>query len=137
MRRLVNWISVAAVSLALLISTAAFGQNSSSLKVNIPFAFTAGGKVFQPGNYVFVKPKTGSIVLSSDDGRTNMNLPIITSLARSGPNDDHLLAFDKVGDQRVLSEVWLPGKEGAMVFMEKGEHEHQLIKLVPEKSKTR
>ena len=42
---------------------------------------------------------------------------------------DHLLAFDKVGDQRILSEVWLPDHEGALVHATPGEHTHEIIRL--------
>lgn len=108
----------------------AYAQNPSTLRVKIPFDFIARGRGFPAGNYVLTRNNSGSLSLADQDGATLMVLPVITSIARSSAADDHLLAFDKVGRNRYLSEVWLPGREGAVVFMQKGEHEHEVIRLV-------
>lgn len=113
-----------------LLAPIANGQSRPSLRVNVPFGFKAAGKDLPAGTYLFGKDNNGSISLSSADRVINLRMPVITSLARSSAGDDHLLAFDKVGDARVLSEVWLPGQDGVLVHSEPGEHKHELVRLV-------
>jgi hypothetical protein len=121
---------------AVLLAQLALGQTALVLRAKVPFGFTAGGKNFAAGSYTFTRGKgINMIVLSSADGKSSINLPVITSLARSSPADDHLLAFDKVGDGNVLSEVWLPGQDGMLVHSTPGEHKHEVVRLVAERAK--
>jgi hypothetical protein len=123
--RIVPVLALCAVTAA----TPGFGQQKQ-LRVPIPFAFEAGGKKLPSGTYRFVRAeRSGEITLSDAAGVAQVKLLTITLLARGGPQDDHLLAFDKVGEERVLSEVWLPEVDGALVFATKGEHGHEIIRL--------
>jgi hypothetical protein len=121
-----TWTAVLLAASFLL--SIAYAQNSE-LRVNVPFAFVAAGKSFPSGKYKFTKGM-GTLVMTNADGKQSTNLPVITNLARSGPSDDHLLAFDKIGEERILSEIWLPKQEGALVYATKSEHKHEVIKLV-------
>jgi hypothetical protein len=40
--------------------------------------------------------------------------------------DSHIV-FDKVGEVYTLSEVWIPGTDGWLLFSTKGKHEHKTI----------
>ena len=120
---------------AILLAPFTYGQGISQLRVSIPFSFIAAGRTFPAGTYTFTRTKPGTITLAGvEDSKLNVNLPILTSLARSGAGDDPLVAFDKPGHENVLSEVWLPGREGALVHEEKGEHQHAIVRLVPNNS---
>jgi len=135
MKRLITRTAMVAGMAATLFATLVLGQDSPTLRVKIPFEFKAAGKAFQAGTYVLKKgPAGGMITLTGSDGKAGANLVIITSIARSGASDDHLLAFDKVNGERILSEVWLPAQEGAVVYADKGEHQHELIRLVSQRS---
>lgn len=121
---------------AALLAQLALGQSTGTLRAKVPFEFAAGGKTFAAGSYVFTRGKgMNTVVLSSADGKSSINLPVITLLARSSPADDHLLAFDKVGDGKVLSEVWLPGQDGLLVHSTPGEHKHEVVRLVADRAK--
>lgn len=113
-----------------LLAPIANGQSRPSLRVNVPFGFKAAGKDLPAGTYLFGKNNNGLISLSSTDRAINLRMAVITSLARSSAGDDHLVAFDKVGEERILSEVWLPGQDGALVHSEPGDHKHELVRLV-------
>ncbi len=113
---------------AILLTPLARAQSNQSLAVNIPFEFSAKTKTYPAGEYRFQNNK-GTIEMTSADRKVRVFLPVITSIARSSEDDDHLLAFDKVEGKKVLSEVWLPHAQGAVVSMEKGEHQHELVRL--------
>ena len=106
-----------------------FAQNKPGLKVNVPFEFVARGKTFPAGVYVFSSEGSQTVSMKSVEGRASLQLPVITALARSNNDDDHLLAFDKVNDKRVLSEVWLVDRDGALVHVTPGDHAHDVIRL--------
>ena len=44
------------------------------------------------------------------------------------PQDAHLV-FDKVGDTYLLSELWIPGKDGYLPQITKGAHEHIVLNI--------
>jgi hypothetical protein len=132
-----QWITriALAVGFAAILTVPFAYSQSSSLRVNVPFKFGAAGKTFPSGEYSFTKGKPGTVVMTGADSKAATSLTVITSLARSGPSDDHLLAFDKVGSERILSEVWIPGREGALVNASRGEHQHEVVKLAPRSSR--
>jgi hypothetical protein len=115
MKRLFVTRSMAVAGLAaILLAPLAYAQRAKVLRVNVSFNFTAKGTACPDGEYFF-KNENGTIDLSSAGGKIHLFLPVLTSIARSSDADDHLLAFDKVGDERFLSEVWLPGSQKALV----------------------
>ena len=131
MNRLTTRFTMTAGVAVMWLTQIAYGQASTSqLRVEIPFGFSAGGKELPSGTYLFKGESAGRISVLNVGGKTGTILKIITSLARSGDADDHLLAFDKVGDARILSEVWLHGREGALVHSTPGEHKHEVVRLV-------
>jgi hypothetical protein len=97
--------------------------------VNVPFAFVAQDQNCPAGIYTFSRGQMQAIVaMRSADGKISVQLPVVTALARSSDKDDHLLAFDKVEDKRVLSEVWLPDRDGALVHITPADHTHEIIR---------
>jgi hypothetical protein len=130
MNRPTNRFTMTAGAAVLLMAQLAYGQASTQLRVEIPFGFTAAGKEFPSGTYLFKGESVGRISFSNTNGKSGTILKVITSLARSSDADDHLLAFDKAGDTKILSEVWLHGREGALVHATPGEHQHEIVRLV-------
>ncbi len=133
MIRVKSRITLAAGLAVMLLAPIAYGQTMPLLRVNVPFGFKAAGKDLPAGTYFFKKETDGAIRMSSNDKAVNLRLPVITSLARSSSTDDHQLAFDNVGEVRILSEVWLPDREGALVSITRGEHKHEVVRLVPKR----
>lgn len=125
-----NRITLAAGLAVMLLASIAYGQNRFSLRVNVPFGFQAAGKNLPAGTYFFKKEDRGAIILSSTDSVINLRMPVITSLARGTAGADQQLAFDKVGEKRILSEVWLPGEDGARVNTSASEQKHEVVRLV-------
>jgi hypothetical protein len=77
------------------------------LKVDVPFEFSVGKKVFPAGSYQVVR--TGPYTLALRDGNNEILVsvvtsPVVTRNARYTP----ALRFEFDGEQHVLSQVW-PG----------------------------
>ena len=118
--------------LTLLTAGFVYGQ-SRLIKTSIPFAFNVEGKTLPAGQYEFV-PDTESgsmrVVPAAGKGPAVLAL-VVTRMAGSihtTPNDSHVV-FDNVGDVLTLSEVWMPGQDGFMLYLTKGKHEHRVVNV--------
>lgn len=101
-----------AVSLTAALAAISVPATAEPIEVNVPFAFTVGGKTLESGAYqvhpgaarntLFIRsPRAGAIVL--------------TQAAASGKNLAASLVFHKYGDQYILREVWLGKGDGHQV----------------------
>jgi hypothetical protein len=85
-------------------------------RVEVPFAFKAAETALPAGSYrvaIVTHGKKTTVLLA---GKEQVELPVVTRLASVGQRGDAArLVFDKVGEERVLSEVWLPGIDGLLV----------------------
>jgi len=83
-----------------------FGQTATSvIKVNIPFEFTVGEKIFPAGDYSLTQPIQHFLVLRDARGKT------VASAFTSGVDVDTPVAtptlrFESIGDLHVLTELW-------------------------------
>jgi len=80
-------------------------STTAVVKVNIPFAFGVGDKVFPAGNYSLAQPMQHFLVLRDARGQT------VASAFTSGVDADATatkpgLRFESVGGLRVLTEFW-------------------------------
>lgn len=119
----VGFVAVLAVVLA-------YGQ-PASIKAIIDFQFTAGGKVFPAGDYQFTRDTIAPVFRVQGEGKNFALAPVITRLAaamHTTPQDSHLV-FDKVGDTYMLSEIWVPGEDGYVLLITKGEHTHKVVNV--------
>jgi hypothetical protein len=100
---------------------------TKEIYAHVPFPFIVGQKTFMPGDYIIstVKSLNPSIKVSSWDGTASVEVPVIKRLAHqdhpshaTGEN----LVFDRVGDQGILSEVWILGEDGYLVGGTEEEH---------------
>jgi hypothetical protein len=102
-----------ATAAAALIMTAGTASAQNLMKAEVPFAFSVGNKVVEPGTYRigFVSRMTSNVVLRVDNvdtKSTHMMLP----QASSGPSAKWLaggtprLAFDCSSGACVLKQVW-------------------------------
>ena len=110
---------------------------AKEIYTKVSFPFMVGENTFMPGDYQIsrLNGATPVIKVSTWDGKSSVELPVITRLARQ-EHSEHgttdTLVFDKVGDQHFLSEVWVQGEDGYLVRGTAGEHSH---KIVPAKHK--
>jgi hypothetical protein len=116
-------IALAAVVFGVLMSAPAFAQ--MSLRVDIPGAFTVAGKLVPAGAYEFVEQTPDVLLMRPVSGKgPSMELPVVTRLA-SGSDADSKVVLDKVGNSVTLSEIWIAGQDGYLVYATKGAHTHQ------------
>lgn len=77
----------------------------ADVQVNVPFSFTANGKVCPAGNYTLGRNDlTGVVTLRNDDWKRNFAW--IASPGEPAPTDTRIvLRFDKDGDNYTLQSV--------------------------------
>ncbi|HEX7485084.1 MAG TPA: hypothetical protein VF332_02955 [Vicinamibacterales bacterium] len=83
-----------------------------------------------PGQYELQLNTDGTaFTLTAVPKETGVFVMAITRLAAADPpaSDTHV-TFDKVGSTYYLSEVWLPGEDGYLVYAAKVKHTHQTVK---------
>jgi hypothetical protein len=97
--------------------------------VQIPFSFIANGKELPAGKYLIAQqeqePKI--ILIRSEKGTDSVLLPVLTRLSALESSEPRVV-FDKVGEKRYLSQIYLPRVDGFQVPGASGEHTHQDVK---------
>jgi len=103
--------------LAAAVFASALVQAQTHDVVGIPFPFNVpAGKVTLPAGSYTISLGSDVLILETSTGEKT-NLMIVTQL--SGPNSflqAGSLVFDTTGGRKVLSEVWLPGKAGILLY---------------------
>ncbi len=118
--------------------TSIFAENQGTLHVNIPFKFFFGGKPFEPGEYVISNPTSTPkfISLQAVKGKSGHQVAIITRLdATHEGSKAQRLIFDTVGEEKYLSEVWIPGKDGFLILGTPQEQSHNVVTASLKESK--
>jgi hypothetical protein len=125
------------IGLCAVLSTApVYAQSQNPQYVNIQFKFMAGHKELPPGRYTIFKDHESApyVTIRSAADNSMVKLQVHTQLARQGePGADNQkirLVFDRVGETRYLSEIWLPGRDGLLVHGTSGDHQHDVIVTV-------
>ena len=136
MRMSLNWFSLgrtrtlkAMMVFALLAVTPLFGDSKiKPLAFNAEFQFSAAGKTFPIGQYKIIHEENSPWVALTAKSGAVTKLKIITVLARDKESTPSRLVFDKVGNDRVLSEVWFRDQDGLLLVGTKKAHEHEIVK---------
>ena len=119
----------AMILFALLAVTPAYGQSKTKPHIfNAEFEFSAGGKAFPKGQYTIVHEENSPWVVVTSKSGAVTKLKIITVLALDSASTPSRLVFDKVGNDRFLSEVWFRGQDGFLMAGTKKAHEHEIVK---------
>jgi hypothetical protein len=113
---------------AVLAVTLVYAQG---LRVNakIPFAFVTSGKTLPAGQYEFLPNSDDPMKVTGAGKNAGVLVPVLTRLGaaiHTTKQDSHIV-FDKVGEVYTLSEVWIPGSDGWLLFSTKGKHEHRTV----------
>jgi hypothetical protein len=105
--RIIN--SAALVVLFLLIPAALHAQmpiKQPLMRVDIPFAFVAGGVHLPAGQYRVYHPGDPYlVVIEKDDGRARA-MTYVHPSAKGADKSSTKLVFNKYGDEYFLSQVW-------------------------------
>ena len=105
------------ITICLLLTAAAmFAQTTPSqrlMKVNIPFAFSAGAVKLPAGQYLLytISPDWG-IRFATIDGKHNAFVNTLPNYP-SRPSENSRLVFHRYGNEYFLAEVWTAGQDVA------------------------
>jgi hypothetical protein len=122
-------VMLAATAL-LFVAFPAVSYAQDTALVTVGFPFIAEGKTMPAGQYELqLNTDHTAFTLTASPKETGVFLTTITRLAAAEPSvgDTHIV-FDKVGNTYYLSEVWLPGEDGYLVYAAKEKHTHQTVK---------
>lgn len=118
------FVTLAAFVVAFVAGGAAAGAQTVSAEIGFPFV--AAGKDMPPGKYSVEVTAAGQVSLSGPD-RNRILLPIVTMLGRHDRDADPEFVFDKVGGKVLLSEVWMPGRDGCLLLITRESHDHVVV----------
>ena len=119
---------VSATAVAFVVAFAMGGAmaHAQSVSAEITFPFAAGGKEMAAGKYSVDVAADFRLRLTGPAGE-RVFLPVITLLGRHDKDADAELVFDKVGGKTLLSEVWMPGRDGYLLVATKAPHDHAVV----------
>jgi hypothetical protein len=125
--------SSAATVLALATLFAAVYAQAQAIpqRVNVPFKFNLNDKAFPAAMYYVRYEPSGESVEFLGQGRNVLSRAhVITRLAPSPgakSSGSVRLVFDQVGEERFLSEVWIPGADGFLLRATSERHKHATV----------
>jgi hypothetical protein len=103
------------VLLGISAAAAAFSPGSTSLRIKIPFDFTAGNQMLPAGVYNVSSLGTDLSMLQIKNQNLHRGIAIVRTVSKEANdhNPDSRLVFNRYGDQYFLSQVWSAGQTGA------------------------
>lgn len=108
----------ATLLLMLLGSAVGVAQEVHKLTADIPHPFIVSGRQFDAGRYQVELPDRThtTVIIRSLDGKSGAQALIMSGIAApKGVAVEPKLVFESVGDQYVLSQVWMPGHDGYLI----------------------
>ncbi len=100
-------------------------------RVNVPFKFNLNEKAFPAAMYyVRYEQSSDSVEVLGQSRNLLSRVRVITRLAPSPgakSNGSVRLVFDQVGEERYLSEVWIPGADGFLLRATSERHKHATV----------
>jgi hypothetical protein len=99
---------------------------AQSAVAEIPFAFVAGGKELPAGKYQVADASNFRLQFTGPTGE-GFFLTAVTMLGRHDKDPDPEFVFDKVDGKAVLSEIWMPGKDGYLFVATNKPHTHAVV----------
>jgi len=125
-QKAVRWFIKLSVIMLFAIGSA-YGQSTTVLRAHVPFKFEAHGISIPAGDYQFMLT-TGRRYLSISGGQiSEQRIRIITTLGGSSIFRDAGLVFENYGGKHILSELWIPGKQGVLVSSTPAAHKYDRV----------
>jgi len=111
---------IVGVALILTNATQSNAQSGPTIKIKIPFDYTAGNKNLSAGKYSIGRIFEGVFVIRSEDGKF---AGLVTALCgvQSRSNSQPKLVFNRYGDEYFLSQIWLDSSTGSQMHKSKAE----------------
>ena len=125
--------SLPAVILAFAIAFATGPVEAQSIpqRVNVPFKFNLNEKAFPAAMYyVRYEQSSDNVEVLGQNRNLLSRVRVITRLAPSPGargSANVRLVFDQVGEERYLSEVWIPGADGFLLRATSERHKHATV----------
>jgi hypothetical protein len=104
-------------------------QAPSKVGVNIPFEFSAGTKMLQPGMYSIKRLSGNYLALRSADGKSSVILNAPINLTSVDPDSAERVVFKKYGEQYYLSQIWLTVDTGRELAVRKKAAKPEIVEL--------
>ncbi len=127
-------ITLATVLIVLLTTVLGFSQAVQTVRANVPFPFVVTGKTLPAGEYDFTRNVMGSVIkVSPVNIKQGPALEALVLTRTAGaihttPGDSHIV-FDKIGNTCYLSELWIPGMDGFVLYVTNMKHEHRSVNV--------
>ncbi len=122
MRKITYQLLIASLFVAVLAPIAAWAQTEDHLNVKVPFQFRVGTTVLPAGRYS-VQPVDVSdpytLVFRGIDNHAVAIVPTLPTQASTYQNKSSL-DFNKVGNQEVLTKIWVAGEEQGYQILDSG-----------------
>ena len=87
-------------------------QTASSVKVQIPFEFTAGKTTLHPGVYTIKRMSGNLVTLKSVADKSSVILNAPVNLSSTNSEATERLVFNRYGHEYVLAQIWLTADSG-------------------------
>lgn len=104
--------SIAILGLFFVLAVASVKAQStpSSIEVNIPFDFSAGGLMLKAGAYRVTKTNLGALTIRSEDGKMSAFVHAPMTIESRDYKAGARVVFNRYDDRYFVSQVWLmPG----------------------------
>ena len=117
-----------AVALMVLASIACFAaaQVADTVVADVPFAFHVGKILLPAGTYTL--QASSNLMEITVRGKTSAVAPVITRISTT-KEDSSSLVFDVVGNDHILSEIYIAGEDGFLVSTTTEKHTHYRVKV--------
>lgn len=121
--------TMSALVFSALLAGFALQAQQAPQRVSVPFKFNLTDKAYEPAMYYFrYESSSGQVELLNRDKALITRVHVITRLTPTpgAKRDGSIrLVFDQVGQDRFLSEIWMPGADGLLVRATTERREHE------------
>ncbi len=110
-------------------SLVTMAQWATKATVEVPFSFIAAGKTFHQGTYEFNPSKYPNWIHICNTQTSETVFVPVAARRNSRSGEGPVVVFDKIGNDRYFSELYLPRIDGFAAEGSKEPHTHvQLVK---------
>ena len=122
MKKIAYQLLIASFFVAALAPVAVWAQTTRLLNVDIPFQFRVGNTLLPAGKYTVEPVDVNEPDVLMFRGINSNAVAIVPTVPaeRSTVLDKSDLKFDKIGNQEVLTKIWVGGREEGFQILESG-----------------
>ncbi len=122
MRKIVYQLLFASLFVAVLAPLAAWAQTEDHINVEVPFAFRVGSTLLPAGKYRVEPVDVTDPYTLIFHGLNNNAVAIVPTLPTEASTyqNQSRLKFEKVGNQEILSKIWVAGDTQGYQLLENG-----------------